>query len=128
MRFGRERASLASFKIHGIVTFPVDTSLAVMLEHSFAAFPQHCKRNAETAIRRFSSRDRLEEQVHRGALVERAQLSGNVGQATGLSRNGETRDKAIERAQNHANLRYRVCGWIHADHSISAAVQQAVEG
>src|SRR5580700_4100173 len=46
-----ERATLTSFKVHHVLTFPGDVAPAVMLENLLAAVAKHLKRNSETAIR-----------------------------------------------------------------------------
>src|SRR5271166_5623743 len=70
MRLGGERAALAGFEVHCVVSYPCDIALTMVLEKLVAAFAEQVEGDSETAVSGFRAGYGLEEKVDRGSAIE----------------------------------------------------------
>ena len=90
MRVGGQRAALAGLEIHDVVA----DGAALERQRRLAAFLEHGEVDAEGAVRRLGSGDRLEHEIDRRAAVDQLDRSRHMRQHAGLRRDLEARDDA----------------------------------
>src|SRR5215831_6658765 len=86
MCLSRQSTALTGFEIHHVATLPGHITITMLTQHLLAALAQQREGYAKTTIRSFGSRNRLEKQVHWYFSFQGCQLSCDVCQAAGLSR------------------------------------------
>ena len=124
MGVGGERAALAGFEIHDVVA----DRAALQRERRLARLGEKGEIDAEAAVGRFGSGDRLEDEIDGRALRDQARAWCVTWASTqdwvGMS--SRWRRSSSSASRSRAALR-AVGGGVDADHGVAAAEEQAVE-
>ena len=123
MGIGRQRAALAGFEIHHVVTHRA----AVERQCCVPGLGQGGQIKSETPVRGFGAANGLEHQIHRSPVLDGFQGIGYMGQYAGLGGNLVLADHLIHQLQQPDTLGHVVRGRIDSDHRIAAAIQQPVQ-
>src|SRR6202012_1860923 len=89
-------------------------------------FAQESKIETEGAIRAFSARNRLKDEIERRSVSHSLHLRSDVGEDAGLCGNVESYSYAVEHACQGHDLGYVIRNRVHADDGVTAAIRQVV--
>src|SRR6516162_8690831 len=123
IRIGRKRRSLPGFEIHHIAAdtaSPQRHPRLVRLAQQFEIY-------AEAAVGSLRPRDRLEDQIHRRALLDQTKSGRHMRENATLGRNLQPRNDVVEQAQQTADDRGVVACRIDADAGVAGPEQDAIE-
>ncbi|MNT08885.1 hypothetical protein D3C72_1436430 [compost metagenome] len=123
MRVGRQRAALPGLEIHHVVAH----GAASQRLRGVVRLGQQRQADAEGRIGALAAGHRLEHQIHRRALPDRAQGIGDVGQHAGLRGDVEAAAQLVDHAQQRDNGAQVVRSRVDADGGIAAAIEQPVD-
>src|SRR5690348_5600867 len=123
MRLGRKRASLARLEIHDIVA----DSATPERQRRIASLAEQRQIDAEMAICRFRSGDRLKYQIDRRTALYGRERRRYMRQYTALTRQIEPRPQSIEKARQLEIFFEAIGRRVDADDGVARAQHQPVE-
>ena len=122
----RQGTALAGLEVHDLLAEEA-APLPVVGQHGLPTLGERRQRDPEAVVGGGGAADALEEQVDRGAPVERGQLGGDVGEHAGLGRGAGPLDQVGEAALEALDDLDRVACGVHPDDGVARAEQQAVD-
>lgn len=123
VRVGGEAGALAGFEIHDAGA----GGRAAEGTGGFVGLAEEGEVDAEAGVGGLGAGDALEHQVERGALLERGELRGDVGQDAGLRGDRVGCDELVDESEELGDAGGGIGGGVDADTGVAATVEQAVE-
>jgi hypothetical protein len=123
VRVGRQRRPLAGLEVRDVVAH----GAAAQFQGAGPRLREQVEGDAEAPVGRLRAGDRLEHEVHRRALLQRAQRRRHVGEHARLGGDVVAADDRVDQFQQRDRLPRGVGRRVDADDGVAGALQQPVD-